>query len=138
MANERSRGKKGKNQDKQELRQSIELRHQPLQVAGITIPADSDSNKDKKSSPFDLLVKPARVGNRITFMIRIIDETGKNIPKHKITIINSNMPAPETLFTDEDGEYLYTINITPDEECEISMYAAGFGEGINMTFRGRR
>lgn len=101
----------------------------------ISAPAKKEP---EKQIPYELLVKPTRVGNRITFMIRVVDETDRNIPKSKITIVDSNIPNPQTFWTDEDGEYLHTIDLVSEKEREIRVYAAGFGEGISMTFRGRR
>ena len=104
--------------------------------ARIIIPALKKKELEKQV-PYELLAKPTRVGNRITFMIRVVDQNECNIPKSKITIIDSDIPNPQTFWTDEDGEYLHTVDLVPEKEKEISVYAAGFGEGVSMTFRGR-
>lgn len=103
----------------------------------MIVPAPAKKEPEKQT-PFDLLVDPARVGNRIAFMIRVVDENERNIPKSKITITDSDIPDPQTFWTDEDGEYVHTIDLVPGKEREIRVYAAGFGEGVSMTFRGRK
>ena len=106
--------------------------------ARVIIPAPKGKEAERQI-PYDLLVKPARAGNQITFMIRVTDGNERNIPKSKITIIDSDDPnPPQTLWTDEDGELIHTIDLAPNKERDISVYVAGFGEGVNMTFYGRK
>lgn len=98
----------------------------------VVLPKEENS----KQIPAKLIIDPARVGNKINFLIRIIDEKKQGVKGSKITIVDSGQIS--TVNTDEDGEYIYKIRLQPNEEREIAIYAAGYGDrGFRRTFRGR-
>lgn len=101
------------------------------------IALSKESKESGKQIPAELIVDPARVGNKINFLIRIIDEKKQGVKGSKITIVDSGQIS--TVNTDEDGEYIHKIRLQPNEEREIAIYAAGYGDrGFRRTFRGRR
>ncbi len=92
---------------------------------------------EEKHEPSELIVDPTRVGNKINFFIRVVDQKDKGIGKLKITIVDG--PNVLTKRLDEDGERMYAIELQLDEEREIAIYVAGYGDkGFRRTFRGRR
>lgn len=106
-------------------------------LALLEAEVEKEKKEGKKQVPAELIVDPTRVGNKINLFIRIVDEENRGIKDAKITIVSGRRVITER--TDEDGEYLYKFNLRPDEEREIAVYAAGYGDrGFRRTFRGRR
>ncbi len=101
----------------------------------ISLPTD----EKPKQVPTELIVDPTRVGNQVNIFVYIINEDNQGVPNAKITIVDSSKDEIIRERTDEDGDYLYQFVLEPDEEKEIAIYAAGYGDcGYRQTFRGRR
>ncbi len=90
----------------------------------------------KKSTPAELSVTPRRIGNEINFFVIVTDEEKQGVKNTHLTIIDGHLVTHPS--TDETGEYLHSIKLKPDEEREIGIYVAGYGDkGFCQTFRGR-
>ena len=130
---EKPKGKTKKSEDEKkigETKTKIELKKLENQLKSIT---------EKGPEPYVLVVVPRRVGNHIILYIRVIDELDRGIKDAKITIVDSSKTGLQTEKADEDGEKPYDFDLQPDEEREICITAAGFGDReYRHTFRGRR
>ncbi len=94
--------------------------------------------KQKKKTPAELVVDPARVGNKISLFLRVLDEEKEGVPLAKLTIVDSKKGI-QIKKTDERGEFEYKIALEEDEEREIQIVVAGYGDqSFRRTFRGRR
>ena len=89
---------------------------------------------DKK--PAELIVDPRRVGNEINIFILVVDEENRGVPNARLTIIDGRTVTHPLV--DKNGSHSYLVDLRPDEEREIGIYVAGFGDaGFRRTFKGR-
>jgi len=108
-------------------------------IALTKLETELESITKKKPEPYELVVIPRRVGNRIILYVRVNDETDRGVNGAKITILDSSKKNLTTVNADEDGEKSYPFNLEEDEEREICITAAGYGhKEFRRTFRGRR
>jgi len=90
---------------------------------------------EKSAEAAEFIVDPTRIGNKITLLARVVDENGKDMKDVQLTLIeNSRVEHPKT---DEYGKFLYSFELSPSEEKEITIYANGFFEEFRRTFKGR-
>lgn len=123
--------------DEQQISVEAQIAGTPSRTR-VIIPAPRKPSPSKRE-PFELVVSPQRVGNRILLIVRVVDEENHGIPGTKLTIIDSSLTNPEiTEHLDEDGEFVYRFELCSGEEREIAIYTAGYGDsGYRQTFRGR-
>jgi hypothetical protein len=89
-----------------------------------------------KALPFELIVKPTRIDNKVKLYIEVIDEHNRGVNNCRVTIIDGGEFI--TKRTDEDGVLFYETDLQPTEERDISVYVVGFGKEFQRLFRGRR
>lgn len=92
--------------------------------------------KPVTKTPAELTVDPRRIGNKLNFFILVTDEEKRGVPNARLTIIDGHKVKPD--FCDKYGEKLFSVSLRPEEEKEIGIYVAGFGDkGFCRTFKGR-
>lgn len=86
--------------------------------------------------PAELSVDPRRLGNEINLFVLVTDEKRRGVKNARLTIVDGHQVTHPS--TDENGEYLHSITLQPNEEREIGVYVAGFGDkGFTRTFKGK-
>jgi len=98
----------------------------------VTLPEEK-----KRKGPFELIVDPAWVGNSVSHLARVVNEERDGIAGARLVFVKNGSHQVEP--ADEFGEKIFTTELQPDQETEITICVAGHGDtSYDERFRGEK